>query len=198
MAIAQRSTAALVIVGTVVAGVALTSVPAQAAPAKEVPINAKNVTLTPAQVRSIMGEPQYRAEVQNASNHRVNGLNVFYTQPAGNVALVATSGVHAKTHKILRKDIRSMTPGNQVVKNKYNARSKSGVITMLIALPPSEQPVDENTSVSLAVTIRYTNKTAVAAFAGTASQTGPANPKPAIRNADKASKILAKRFHVTG
>jgi len=201
VAIALRSTAALVIVGTVVAGVALTSVPAQAAPAKEVPITKKSITLTPAEVKKIIGAPQHRAGFSEGSQKGTKVATVSYSQVKGTTLLVSTGAIHAKNHKLLRKELNSVSPGAQVVKNKYNAASKSGIMTVIFSATepvPNAPESTENSTGHMAATVRYTNKSAVVAFVGTFAQSGPLSPKPAIKKADQASKVLAKRFRITG
>ena len=197
-----RSTAALVVVGTVVAGVALTSVPAQAAPAREVPINAKTITLTPAQVKSIFGVAQHRSKVQNDS---VNGFK-FYTAEyglpsTGNLALASTAALRGKSHGQIRKGVNAPIEGQMIVAKKYNKKTKSGMLARVVSSQETYQDAegqDVTVNLYLAVTYRYTNKTAVSSIAATYVPTTSSNYSPAVHKANQASKVLAKRFHVTG
>lgn len=202
MGIAQRSTAALVIVGTVVAGVALTSVPAQAAPAKEVPVNAKTVTLTPAQVKSVFGVAQHRTEVINHSARGVKFYTANYKLPStGNLALASTVALRAKSHSQLRKGVNAPLEGQIVVAKKYNKKTKSGLLTRVLSSQETHQDAeghDVTVNLYAAVTYRYTNRTAVASVAVTYVPETSTNYQPAVHKANQSSKVLAKRFHVTG
>ncbi|MFZ1361541.1 MAG: hypothetical protein WAS05_01205 [Candidatus Nanopelagicales bacterium] len=192
-----------------VGSVAVVASPAQAAPkgqvgsSKQVAVSAKGSRLSAKQTKAVTGVPQ---SVERTEKFTYYGSDGYVTDYKFNVDYLATAQVsttavkRVKTTNQMVRDLKSKPRSFHQTAYKYNKKTKAGY--HLGWMVETGTFVDDNgksqkVHLYTGVSTRGKGKTSVL---GTVSQVKfskeKANTKVLIKKADKAAKILAKRYKI--
>ena len=197
--------AAVAVPTLLVTGAVLISGVAVSAPAFAADTQAKvtesRTTLTSKEAKSVSGAKQSAVSgMPLQSRPGFTTRAVAYTAPkAGHpYYLVVTLAETGRSAKAVQKEATSATPGVRVTSKQLNARTKSGHVIQKGTVSIQIDNGDGTTrtqKIKMVGSTRFENKTAVGAGVFYNPSAG-GTAKGAQQRADKATQILAKRYHI--